>query len=750
MRRHTTSVHASPAERQMEGLVAVARALGRVCKDHFAATAAELVQLAREAAHPLRQVLRFVLELRVARRRDVVWQDVLRWVVAESGSVAPPRWFMLFLRDAFAMYCAMRRAAAPRAEQPAFEPRTALPVGRAVSRQLRAYGVHVAHSPRWVLVRRAEARLRHLWRGLRGGSAVLWFDNFYKPRYVYNPLRSHATLNATVMAVMGVVAVPRGFRWPGVEELDACARRVEEWVHRESRVVAAVLSRVSGLDMLPHQFRVPLDVPRRAVRALPWRPLSLNDDIVQTQELLLKTLQFCQRLSRHVTPPLPLLVDENIAYRIQKLCYAEPMQRWDVRGSLRTTPVLYGVWHPYKYVLTLVHRRFIALFEFLRRGTAPVGQGVNSSPKLRSLEQWLGAMLLVPLADRQSVSALVARLRRELVVVDQHIHDLVRQMPGRHGVLGALQPVVEQVLGRDVSPWDFTDVRDHVPQYAAVRAQRAREVQRQLRDAWRARGVLQDRLTCATGMDVLLNDYAPMCLILGSGVRSCTWELVANHTGAEARRVLVRCLLVLMRLNEGREVAVEYVRTVCVALLLWTDWHDEVPAAWFCEETCEAALSRLSSLCHRHTQHVSTQEIHDLWMQVKPGSQLPHNLPVGGVPRQLQHTVTDMVRAFVRQRGDGVTPLVWQPQGPFRLSHTVKEWPAKYAFPASLRWRPVLPAIRSVVVESRQRLHQQSKPSATLEAAMDAMFPVRDELEAALDVSLMIHSRRRRGRPSQH
>ena len=81
----------------------MARALGRVCKDHFASTAAELVQLAREEAHPLRQVLRFVLELRVARRHDVVWQDVLRWVVAESGSVALPRWFMLFLRDAFAM-----------------------------------------------------------------------------------------------------------------------------------------------------------------------------------------------------------------------------------------------------------------------------------------------------------------------------------------------------------------------------------------------------------------------------------------------------------------------------------------------------------------------------------------------------------------------------------------------------------------------------------------------------------------------
>ena len=62
-----------------------------------------------------------------------------------------------------------------------------------------------------------------------------------------------------------------------------------------------------------------------------------------------------------MTPPLPLLVDENIAYRIQKLCYAEPMQRWDVRGALQQLPVLYGVWHPYKYVLTLVHRRFAFL-----------------------------------------------------------------------------------------------------------------------------------------------------------------------------------------------------------------------------------------------------------------------------------------------------------------------------------------------------------------------------------------------------
>ena len=47
------------------------------------------------------------------------------------------------------------------------------------------------------------------------------------------------------------------------------------------------------------------------------------------------------------------------------------------------------------------------------------------------------------------------------------------------------------------------------------------------------------------------------------------------------------------------------------------------------------------------------------------------------------------------------------------------------------------------------RLHQQTTPTASLTAAMDAMFPVQDVLVAALDVNIMIHSRWRRGRGSQ-
>ena len=65
--------------------------------------------------------------------------------------------------------------------------------------------------------------------------------------------------------------------------------------------------------------------------------------------------------------------------------------------------------------------------------------------------------------------------------------------------------------------------------------------------------------------------------------------------------MLLRCLLVLMWLSEGPKGAVGYVGNICMALLLWTDWHDTVPAAWYCEEKCEATLSRLSILCRRHT-----------------------------------------------------------------------------------------------------------------------------------------------------
>jgi hypothetical protein len=153
--------------------------------------------------------------------------------------------------------------------------------------------------------------------------------------------------------------------------------------------------------------------------------------------------------------------------------------------------------------------------------------------------------------------------------------------------------------------WDATAPRgtsptDHVPEYVAVRAHRARVVQH---PSWTCGGhaVLQGRLRCATGLGVRLNDYVLMCLILGSGVRNCKWEWAASHTGGGGVAGAAAEPAGADAAERGSGGGDGLVCTACVALLLWTDWQDTVPAAWYCEGTYEATLTRLSILCRRHT-----------------------------------------------------------------------------------------------------------------------------------------------------
>ena len=67
----------------------------------------------------------------------------------------------------------------------------------------------------------------------------------------------------------------------------------------------------------------------------------------------------------HERPPVPLLVDKNIDYRVRKMCYSATWLRWDMRAYLQALPPLYGIWHPYKYCVEMLHRRFLPLFVFM-------------------------------------------------------------------------------------------------------------------------------------------------------------------------------------------------------------------------------------------------------------------------------------------------------------------------------------------------------------------------------------------------
>ena len=66
------------------------------------------------------------------------------------------------------------------------------------------------------------------------------------------------------------------------------------------------------------------------------------------------------------------------------------------------------------------------------------------------------------------------------------------------------------------------------------------------------------------------------------------------------------------------ECNVPYVRTLCVALLLWLPWNDGVPGCCYVEEPLEAMLSRLGSRCRAYPQMKTFDQTLDLFLSMAP------------------------------------------------------------------------------------------------------------------------------------
>ena len=126
---------------------------------------------------------------------------------------------------------------------------------------------------------------------------------------------------------------------------------------------------------------------------------------VSSQTGLLRFLRFSGRLAaRSQCGVAPVLVDENIHYRLPKLAWSEPFLRWDVPQYLQVVPPLFGVWHAYKYCVMQVARKLHSCLWYAIRGTLPAGAHVPTGPPLRSYEFAFAGLLQAPLSLRQRLT----------------------------------------------------------------------------------------------------------------------------------------------------------------------------------------------------------------------------------------------------------------------------------------------------------------------------------------------------------
>ena len=91
---------------------------------------------------------------------------------------------------------------------------------------------------------------------------------------------------------------------------------------------------------------------------------------------------------------LPLLVDENIHYRILKLLHGAKTERWIMSAYMRHVPIVYGVWHAYRIDVTQTFRVFSPIRTNVRRGLLRPGSTILSYPKLIVMEKTIAALML--------------------------------------------------------------------------------------------------------------------------------------------------------------------------------------------------------------------------------------------------------------------------------------------------------------------------------------------------------------------
>ena len=563
---------------------------------------------------------------------------------------------------------------------------------------------------------------------MQGRQLVMWMDNFVRPRYSHNPILSgQMTLNATAMAVMYVGAdLPESPGLVPVVQLDsyrrASARAVDSFQHE----FMAMWGRVLETDLALDDFRVPLDVMRPPQQRVQWMPFGVSGCAVQSNTNLIDLLALAQDVRRQSGRPLPLLLDLDLWYRLVKLSYAPNAVRWKMSLVLRQLPLLYGVWHPYKYVMTMVYRKFHSHFVFLREGTVRDGFACGSKVDLRAVELFMAALLVIPKRERLAlreairvVGSMVQRLGERVVRLERLIEQessalrmgQVQYRRGQRGQLGARPLVGAMRLEQRVRDARLQTLRDDLDEVVQTLQRRKDEKNRMV------------------AMLFLIEQYAPACLALGVLVRDCSWRHRVVGSGENAKKVLMAALCILMRLVE-REHTLEYVRTLCVALVCWRGWNDQCPGMCYSEERCEAMLSRLGRRCNQYPSSVSASEVEDLFLA------LVNPVSTGLITLKSHKPTANLVSAVMTNLGKvistGGSVIRFVPWSSERILHLEEEWPEDHQFPGDLEVPLTLGHLMDVFqYELRVMLRSDLVIGDGFRNKLDANVEIRDDYSAA-------------------
>ena len=353
------------------------------------------------------EIISFCLQLRgnPRTRRSVTAVGTECRRLHRNRAATPPDWYQFLVNHVMGMFRQWRTYAYPHGGR-LDDSTLTHSLSRRDRRALGYSGTVQVTLP--TLQSQATAASQQLFTDMGGQSVVVWFDNWYCERYGTSFSQPVLSTDLTAVAVLLLTssddtAASRTRRqtappYAGPVGLHHMAMRIATVDTDVQDAAVALLTAVHNLTQLEmdgSEVRVPLDVSRPSRTALQWRPMSLAEHRVSSNVELLHFLDDIRALRSTVNGPMPLLVDEKIYYTVSRMLHSRVFVGYDVAGWLKDMPLLYGVWHPYKYALTVVYRRFFPVFALLESTGEP---NQNVQPRVHRkvvfMEKLFAAILL--------------------------------------------------------------------------------------------------------------------------------------------------------------------------------------------------------------------------------------------------------------------------------------------------------------------------------------------------------------------
>ena len=204
------------------------------------------------------------------------------------------------------------------------------------------------------------------------------------------------------MPAFGVLHTTELPQYHGVPGFDAVAQCIPGVVDYLVRFVGLMLQRSTVPDgpILRTWVRAPLDYARNAVVSLNWRPFLLSHLKCGSHVELLEFVRGLECLQVKTRRTVPFLIDMKIFYALLKMSFGASYAPWHVDQFLLGHPLLYGVWHPYKYCVEITYKAF-APIQFLEQGwELKVGAVVPMKVKLRHMEKTIVGLFLATAANK--------------------------------------------------------------------------------------------------------------------------------------------------------------------------------------------------------------------------------------------------------------------------------------------------------------------------------------------------------------